>query len=525
MLRLRDLLAARGALIASAAFTLLYALWLIFPLGGEEGLRYLSEVVFQFPAMAATGACAVAALRTAGRERLGWAAFAAGIGCWTAAEWIWSGYDLFFRAEPPLLSAAEPLYYLGYPFLMAGVALLVVPAPGSRLDAKSLVDALLLSTVLAVVAWRWFLTPLYEYTDASTLDVLVTFGYPVLDLALLAAIIFTFYRVQGGLSLPAVLLIAGALTTAVTDGVYLYLATVVGYDVFGNPLELGWVVSYFAFGLAAVARIEQRQREGEQVPKPALSSARVRALGLLLPYLALAPLLIFSAHDLVRGRPDAALSVAIIAALGLVTGRQFLTLRELADSREELQRVNLQLHESVGVQHHLARTDPLTGIPNRRRIDEIVDAETARACRYSQPLAVVVADLDDLKATNDTHGHPAGDEVLRFVAELARHSCRQVDVVGRYGGDEFVFVLPATRMPEATAFAERFRERLAEGLLTLRHGEPVSLTVSLGVAQWDEKAMDSPASLLREADRAMYAAKAGGRNRTMVADGETAHAA
>lgn len=516
--------ATKRAVVAATAFTLVYTLWLIFRFGGEDGLRYLSEVVFQLPPMVATGACAFAALRAAGRERWGWAAFAAGIGSWTAAEWIWSGYDLFFRAEPPLFSAADPLYYLGYPLLMAGVGLLVVPGRGSRLDAKSLLDALLVVTVLATVAWRYLLIPVYDNSEVSTFDLLVTFGYPVLDLALLAAIVFAFYRAQGGSGLPALLLVAGALATTATDSVYLYLATVTGYDVFGNPLELGWIVSYFAFGVAAVARCEQ-QSESRRAASLPFSATRQRAIGLALPYLALVPLLVLSGHGFASGTLDTALFVGLMIATGLVVGRQFFTLRELADSRGELQRLNEQLHESVSIQHHLARTDVLTGIPNRRYLEEALEAECARSARYGQPLSVVMADMDNLKEINDTYSHQAGDEMLRFAASLARESCRRADVVGRYGGDELVFVLPATELEEAVAFAERFRRRLAEHSLPSHVGERLLLTVSLGVVQWDSESMDGPVSLIRQADRALYEAKAAGGNRTMVAAGDGARAA
>jgi len=226
---------------------------------------------------------------------------------------------------------------------MLGVALLVIPARGSRPDAKSLLDALLLATVLGVVAWKWFLIPIYQNTEASTFDLTVTFGYPVLDLALLVAIVFIFYRVQGALGLLALLLVAGALATAVTDIIYLYLATVSGYDIFGNPLELGWVVSYLAFGVAAVARIEERQQGNEEGHRSALGARRQRTVGLALPYLALAPLLGASTYSLARGDPDETLFVGIILAVTLVVGRQFLTLAE-----------NLHLYNRV-LEHDEAR--------------------------------------------------------------------------------------------------------------------------------------------------------------------------
>ncbi len=199
--------------------------------------------------------------------------------------------------------------------------------------------------------------------------------------------------------------------------------------------------------------------------------------------------------------------------------------RELADSKEEFRRLNQQLQESMGIEHHLARTDALTGIPNRRFIDETIAMELSRANRYGQDLAIVMADLDDLKEINDSYGHEAGDEILRFVAELARQSCRQVDVVGRYGGDEFVFVLPATKPEEAALFAERFREQLAAKPASIPDMEPVRLTTSLGVAYWDRESMPDPAALIRQADRAMYKAKSAGRNRTVVAGSEAVHAA
>ena len=198
--------------------------------------------------------------------------------------------------------------------------------------------------------------------------------------------------------------------------------------------------------------------------------------------------------------------------------------QELAASKAELERLNEQLLESMGIEHHLARTDALTGIPNRRFIDETIEAECARARRYGLALSVVAADVDHLKDVNDRYGHPAGDEALRRVASLARATCRQVDIVGRYGGDEFVFVLPATPLEDAVAFAERYRQALAEQ--TGKDGSPVvpALTVSLGVAAWDNETMRETSCLIAVADRAMYAAKAGGRDRVVVGD-VTAHAA
>ncbi len=199
---------------------------------------------------------------------------------------------------------------------------------------------------------------------------------------------------------------------------------------------------------------------------------------------------------------------------GAVKGIQLY--QSLTESREELRRVNQQLRETMGIEYHLARTDPLTGIPNRRFVDETLESEYLRASRYGQELSVVLADMDNLKDVNDQHSHEAGDEVLRVIANRARESCRGVDVAGRYGGDEFLFILPSTQLEDASALAERFRKTVKKHSVVLGTGKKVELSVSIGVAQW-RKSMGGPADLLREADRALYRAKTAGHNRTMLA--------
>ncbi len=193
--------------------------------------------------------------------------------------------------------------------------------------------------------------------------------------------------------------------------------------------------------------------------------------------------------------------------------------QELAASREELRAANQQLRETMGIEYHLARTDPLTGIPNRRFVDETLESEFLRARRYGQELSVAMADLDGLKAVNDEFSHESGDQVLQIIANRARESCRGVDVVGRYGGDEFLFILPSTGLQDASALGERFRNLVAGDPITLSSGIAVALSVSIGVAQW-RSSMGGPADLIREADRALYRAKAAGHNRTMLATDE-----
>ncbi len=168
-----------------------------------------------------------------------------------------------------------------------------------------------------------------------------------------------------------------------------------------------------------------------------------------------------------------------------------------------------QLEETARVQ---ARTDELTGLPNRRRFFELAEREMVRAQRYSAPLAVVMLDLDHFKEINDNHGHATGDQVLRAVGDCCRDVLRTNDVVGRLGGEEFAIMLPATTLEGAQLFAERLRETITECRIGLP-GLELRLTATLGVAACEPGETTTMDELLARADAALYRGKAAGRNR------------
>jgi diguanylate cyclase (GGDEF)-like protein len=157
-----------------------------------------------------------------------------------------------------------------------------------------------------------------------------------------------------------------------------------------------------------------------------------------------------------------------------------------------------------------AAVDSLTGLANRRTLDEELALEWRRAHRVGGSLAFVLLDLDDFKAVNDGHGHPTGDAVLRAVGEILGAGVRQVDLAGRYGGEEFALILPETDLPGALKLAERIRARLEATAVELSSGEPLHTTASFGVAVNDE--LTAPDELVAAADEALYAAKAAGKN-------------
>jgi diguanylate cyclase (GGDEF)-like protein len=184
------------------------------------------------------------------------------------------------------------------------------------------------------------------------------------------------------------------------------------------------------------------------------------------------------------------------------------TLAEWLASQAAVALENARLHDVVQRQ---AITDDLTGLVNRRRFIEALQAEVERARRFGTPLTVILADLDDFKRVNDDFGHHGGDAVLRSFADLMRSHVRDVDVPGRIGGEEFAILLPETDAERASGVAERMRHSLSGVSLPVASGRSVRVTSSFGIADLDDG--QSGDDLLRAADAALYRAKAAGKNR------------
>ena len=162
----------------------------------------------------------------------------------------------------------------------------------------------------------------------------------------------------------------------------------------------------------------------------------------------------------------------------------------------------------------ISRTDALTGLRNRRHVEEYLVKLTSLARRNAEPIAVLVIDIDHFKSVNDTYGHDAGDAVLREVASRMLGSVRLEDMVGRWGGEEFLVVLPNTAAEGAAELAERLRQVVAETPCRLADADAVQVTISVGCAA---SLIDDAGRLVRSADAAMYEAKQTGRNRVVVA--------
>ncbi|MEJ7810068.1 MAG: diguanylate cyclase [Gemmatimonadaceae bacterium] len=184
---------------------------------------------------------------------------------------------------------------------------------------------------------------------------------------------------------------------------------------------------------------------------------------------------------------------------------------ELGEANRKLADVNAKLTE-------MAVTDGLTGLYNRRHIEERLHEMFEHSDRLHEPMSCVMFDLDHFKSVNDTYGHQAGDAVLRELAALLKDVARGVDRVGRYGGEEFIALLPGTVLDAAVTFAERARQQVEERVFAFEGGT-LRRTLSCGVAAWPHPKIRHREQLVKAADDALYVAKDLGRNRVVRFDG------
>ncbi|EFO81375.1 response regulator [Oscillochloris trichoides DG-6] len=198
-----------------------------------------------------------------------------------------------------------------------------------------------------------------------------------------------------------------------------------------------------------------------------------------------------------------------------ITSQLATATRSLQKTSHELAKKQHELEEALATSEHIARTDDLTGLLNRRSIMLILGNEADRVRRYQSQLSILMIDIDHFKQVNDRYGHLMGDQVLRECAGLLRRSIRAIDHLGRYGGEEFLCILPMTSEGAAVDLAERLNRDIAHLRFFANELVSFNVTISVGVSEM-RMDQDTPDRLLARADAALYAAKAKGRNCVVV---------
>jgi diguanylate cyclase (GGDEF)-like protein len=420
------------------------------------------------------------------RLRSGWLLIAMANLSNAIAEILWFIFESVLHINP-FPSVADLFYLLYYPLMLVG--LLRFPfAPVTRRERIILwLDLGIVMIACTMLLWYFILAPLSLSVRQDPTSI-IAIAYPVGDLLILAGIIVLIQRdIQKVTWRPMTFLGVGVLFTALADILFAYFEThAIPYSM--PSLNMLWMASVL-FQIVAIAYLIIESRVAPRT-SALLSPASRYLLKQSLPYLAVGTgvgLLFFAIN--IQHYNDLRMWGVLYGTLGLVglaMARQYAVLRE-----------NTLLYQQM---KDIAVTDSLTGVYNRHFFNEVFPSEVERASRYRQPLTILIADVNNFKAVNDTYGHLKGDSILREIAQLLKSQLRSADTMARFGGDEFIILLPATDLEGARGLAERLKNAVASQSFA---GMPLSLSV--GLAQF--KPGVSLEQMLEKADRELYRQK------------------
>jgi diguanylate cyclase (GGDEF)-like protein len=481
-----------GRTIAAAVLVLVvYGLWQMFRWGGREHQALIGDLAF----IPVNGAAVVLAWRVSRRADLGYRIRRA----WrllSLAMFLYLLGDLLqFWIENVMHRVAYPTWsdaaYLGF-YVVAFCGLVSFPA---RRDSGSerlrrLLDLGTVFTGGAVLIWYLALGPAVGNGLRFDLFDLVTYAYPVGDLLLLFGILTLLWRGVPQSSVMALKIFAvGLLLFIAADLTYAYI-TVHSTYLGGDPVDTLWMLGVTAVCVSAVSQL--RTKPTGTIVKPMESDPRRPSF---LPYVAVLAsyvLLAFVGLRSVGFNPLGGILLGALMLTLLVSVRQYVALRDYGQLATRYQQ--------------LASIDGTTGVFSRRHFMEVAETTFARAQQHGQPVVALMIDVDNFKQINDLNGHIAGDGVLIDLGRACRENVRPEDIVGRYGGDEFVIIVPGITSVRAIHLADQLTRRVTD--FRGSDGQPLAYQASVGIAECPP--YDDLTSLLIHADRAMYLAKQAG---------------
>lgn len=426
-----------------------------------DSSAWTAQDVGYFGSMAiATGLCATRAILVP-YQRIAWSLMTVVLFGNLVAEL------LYYYLELPFPSAADAIWLLTYPLMLAALIALVAPMVGTERRALLLLDWIIATLTVSALAVLLFLPAIFEAQPDTSLGSVISVAYPVADILIVSAIVvvlFTGARRNG----PAIgLVVAAGLVWLVSDAIYSY-QTAVGIGEEGSLLDLTWPV---ALGLLATAAWAPAMLEIDR-------RTLLRRAGLLSGICVLAALLVL----VLREYSESQYLVAFFLAIGAVAGGGVRLILAQRENRRLLAAAN---------------TDPLTGIPSRAKLSSDSSAHDGG------PVTVAMLDLDGFKFYNDSFGHTAGDVLLERIATRLVRAAGDRGEVYRIGGDEFCVVLPGEASGNRPVLGRLRRA-------THISGEGFDITASLGYAECPAEAPDIPAALA-VADERMYVQKNGTR--------------
>lgn len=433
------------------------------------------------------------------------------------------GQILATQQMPSYMAPSHFIELLTCVCLIAAVLLLPSHNLSMLVRLRIFLDSLIIMAAVTTLCYYYILAPLLINGEGTFLAKAISGAYPAADLVLMFCILLVALRSNEPDLRPVLAMMAFAtILRFVAHVVHLYELLYKSYNEFSVVN-----ICMIAFGalMIAVAQIinaiQNKDEATGQAPVPADDAAYIDT-----PWKAILPSMLVLAFGfqtlriwLSPGRevlPDqiAVVYIGGFTVLVLLILRQFLTMYQIDVLRRKLRTRNRSLDCLNAQLVTLARTDPLTGLPNHRAMVEKLDEALTYAQEAEVPCSVVFIDIDDFKTINDYYGHTVGDDVLTQFARVVKSTLGEKDCLGRWGGEEFMTILPGMGPVEALQMAEQIRQSVSQRIFACEGG--MNVTCSLGVATYPQDASRRE-DLIGRVDKALYTAKRLGRNQTRTA--------
>ena len=475
---------ARACIAFSGLILAVYTLWLVTGSDTDSAAAVSSLLTVIYNALVIVLGIYIASRNTFHSAiRRAWFCFSAASGAWAIAEILWFYYESILGIDP-YPSPADFFYLIFYPFMLGGV--LSMPFLPIEREKRALIalDTLIVPLVALLFLYYFILAPLHTSLEGGqALETIVTLTYPSADLLILIGLLSLLQRDVEGVDRNVLLSLS--ISMSLTAGADVAWAV---FELFGDSTHIAflnavWLAGVWGTLIAAGIQIERPSLAEIHQPdfRPPLRDILIYAA----PASAFILLLISSNRSAYENTPQYIVAVISVILGTLVMVRQYIVLNE-----------NRQLYKRMEI---LAARDQLTGLFNRRAFDETLKRETQRCERHDHALSLLMMDMDGFKKYNDAFGHLNGDVILKTTADIIRGSLRTIDILARYGGDEYVAILPETSLENAQRLAERISGILKKELADKNVG------MTIGGATW-QKGMTAD-DLIKAADQELYRLK------------------
>ena len=462
-----------------------------------------------------------------GTERFFWYLIYLSCLSYFMAEVIWAYYELILKIYAPFPGLPDIFYLLQPTFILLAILYLMFKTENIFIGIRLFLDILITMTVTTSLSWYYLIQPIFVQENVTFLFKAVSIAYPIVDLGLLFGILSLSLTLRTfSKNLQYTFLVIGLSFLTIADSVYLYLTAKGSYQS-GSIIDPLWIIGLFFIATAGIysqCQSVKTQQSGTKLNRDSLLVISFKRIAM--PYISLLVLLIIMSirikkmDSLILGSVFGIVLISIRQIFNLLDNKQLLSLlsqsnQELEINKkylEERQEYLKQSSESMKIE---ARTDFLTGLYNRRYIIESLEKLLEQAKLHNLVFSLFMLDIDHFKQINDMYGHEAGDEVLQQIAQIMMKNTRFQEMIGRFGGEEFIAILPEVGVEEAEMIADRFRKQIATNIFAIG-SKNVKVTVSIGVSQWNTRDNDDIQSLIARIDKALYIAKDKGRNCTVV---------